>query len=102
MVVHRSKRRQCAVEEPWTVFANGPVYLERPPSMEVPAPVVLGRARSMIGSRWQALTQNCEHFVAVARGEARRSGQVRSHAAAAVLAFGVGVAAVSVVARGSA
>ena len=93
MVIHRSKRRQAAVEEPWAVFANGPVFLERPPSVELPAPVVLARARSLVGSRWRALTQNCEHFVAMARGERRRSGQVRAHAAAAVLALGAGVAA---------
>jgi len=94
MVIHRSKARQLAVEEPWEAFANGPVYLERHPPAGLRPSLVLARARAMIGSEWRMLTQNCEHFVALARGEQVRSGQVRSHAAAAVVALGAGFAAV--------
>lgn len=94
-VLHRSKRRELAVEERWVQFANGLVYLDRPPLPDVPATLVLGRARALLGSEWRMVTQNCEHYVAVARGEARRSGQVRSRALTGVAALGAGALAAS-------
>ena len=98
MVLHRSKRCACAVEEPWSAFANGPVFLDRPPSGDLAPAAVLERARALVGTRWRALTQNCEHFVAIARGEDRRSVQVRSHAAAGAVAFGAGFAVMTALA----
>ena len=92
-VIHRSKRRGLAVEERWEEFANGPVYLARHAPRGVSGGQVVARARALIGTEWRPLTQNCEHFVAVARGEVVRSGQVRTQVVLGALVAGVGFAA---------
>ena len=64
-------------EEPWDDFAaSQPVYIWEI-GTELPAHVVLARARSWIGRRAWDLLQNCDHHVRHALGHEVTSPQLR-------------------------
>ena len=76
MMFSNSARAGGVAEEPWDVFAAGQVVaVEGYPSNLPPAQVV-GRARSLIGTRYQLLNWNCEHLTSYAHGQQPTSPQV--------------------------
>ena len=91
MVISNSQRKRGVYEETWEEFCNGrPVDILDYPGSLAPAEV-LQRARSKIGTRWNLLTWNCEHFIRFAHGLKPRSPQVRAYAGCAVAIAGLAV-----------
>jgi hypothetical protein len=76
MVISSSARAGGVVEETWSTFAAGQrVYVEDYPS-DLPPWVVVQRARSLVGVKYNLLNANCEHLAAYAHGGAPDSPQV--------------------------
>lgn len=87
MVISNSARRGGVHEEPWDVFAQGkPVTVEKSHS-DMPRREAVTQARSRIGTRYDALTWNCEHLVSDARGFRPSSPQVLATLAVVVLGW---------------
>jgi len=85
MIIDNSLRFGVA-ERPWDTFAAGQtVYIQEYP--QLPASVVLCRARRMIGIPYNLFSFNCEHFVKICYGQRVESPQVAAALYAAV-AFG--------------
>lgn len=87
MVISNSARKGGVHEEPWDVFSQ-----RRAVTVESSAPALfpveaISRARSRIGTGYDALKWNCEHFVSFAKGESPSSPQVQATFAVAALGW---------------
>lgn len=92
MVLSNSARSGCVAEEPWGVFAaQQSVEVDGYPSHFDPR-AVLQIARSKIGTKYDLLSWNCEHFVTFAHGCRPHSSQL---ALVTVLALIAGLAVIS-------
>lgn len=79
LVLNNSKTRGRVVEEDWLSFIdNRPVTFQGYPS-ELDSAVVLDRARTRIGQKWNLRHWNCEHFVRWAHGLPAESEQVDNY-----------------------
>lgn len=56
------------------------------------AAIIVHRARTMIGRRWNPFTFNCEHFVELALGREPKSHQVQMWVAIAAVVCGIYIA----------
>ena len=75
-VISNSGRRGCVVEETLDEFAAGSL-IRRVGYLGRLAPhVVVARARSQLGRRYNLFASNCEHLVHYAHGLPRRSPQL--------------------------
>ena len=76
MVISNSLRAGGVAEEPLSVFQGR--YLLVPVSLPrvLPAGHILSLARQKLGSRWNLLSWNCEHFVHWAYGLGLKSPQL--------------------------
>lgn len=84
MVVHNAKEDGVVLDS-WDRFCNGaPVYIiqNAVPGTEGE---VLQRALSYIGTNYDLLSFNCEHFAAIAHGEQPRSQQLANAALLALV-----------------
>lgn len=78
MVISNSMRSGRVEEEPLHTFQGGfPLVSVTQPAL-VPASEVLSRARLKLGTRWDLLSWNCEHFVHWAFGQDPKSPQLRA------------------------
>jgi hypothetical protein len=78
MVISNSMRSGRVEEEPLRIFQGGfPLVPVTQPAL-VPASEVLSRARQKLGTRWDLLSWNCEHFVHWAFGQDPKSPQLRA------------------------
>ena len=76
MVISNSLRVGGVAEEPLSVFQGSyPLVTVAQPAV-LPAWYVLSRARQMLGTRWNLLTWNCEHFVFWTHGLESKSPQL--------------------------
>ena len=76
MVISNSARAGGIAEEPWDAFTSGqPSLLEHQPA-HTPAWQVLARARNAPNSAYNAISWNCETFVAYCYGLPHRSPQL--------------------------
>lgn len=89
MVISNSFRKRGVFEEPWEDFSNGKeVEIMGYPGNLLPHEV-LNRARSKIGTRWNLIFWNCEHYINWSHGLKPRSPQVRTYATYAVAIAGL-------------
>jgi hypothetical protein len=85
MVFSASARSGGVREEPWGVFAEDrAVTVEGYPG-KLPSWEVLRRARALMGSAYDLLTRNCEHFVAYVHGLKPQSPQLAATVSVAVI-----------------
>ena len=91
MVISNSFRKRGVYEELWDDFSNGKEVEISGYSGTLPPEEVLSRARSKIGTRWNLLWWNCEHFINWSHGLKPRSPQVRSYAAYTIAIAGLAV-----------
>lgn len=90
-VISRSRRSGQASEESWTTFTAGRKGFLLPPLSGLALFEVLRNARGQIGTRWDLLSANCEHFVSEAFGVEPTSPQLK--VGLVVLAIGLVIAA---------
>lgn len=76
MVISNSDRAGGVREEPWNVFAAGRAVTVEASQHDTSGHVIIARARSRIGTRYNLLTWNCEHLVQFAQGINSSSPQV--------------------------
>jgi hypothetical protein len=77
MVISNSFRAGGVAEEPLSVFQGGyPLVSVAQPTV-LPSWHILSRARQMLGTRWNLLSWNCEHFVYWAHGLEPKSPQLK-------------------------
>lgn len=87
MVISNSARVGGVREDPWDVFTqNRPVTVESNAPALFPAETI-SRARSHIGTGYDVLKWNCEHFVSYAQGQKPSSPQTVVTLAVAVLGW---------------
>lgn len=96
-VINASKRTGRVLEESWHDFSQGLAVRRLDLEPQRPRRHVLRDARGRIGQEWRLFSSNCEHFVRECMGYVRRSPQLRTWAAGALLiaVVGVGLAAVA-------
>ncbi len=88
-VVHNSKTEMKVVLEELSTFADGKeIKIEQhaPPDYEQ---VVVERALQLLGTKYDLIDFNCEHFVNLVQQGERRSDQLRNGAFLGGLALGV-------------
>lgn len=91
MVISNSFRKKGVFEESWEEFSNGEkVDISGYPGHLSPDEV-LSRARSRLGTRWNLINWNCEHFVNWSHGLKMRSPQLKTCAFYAVAIIGLAV-----------
>ena len=90
MVISTSARSGGVYEEPWDVFTQGSVVTVDGCPGNLPSWEVVHRARSLIGTRYDLLSKNCEQFVTFVHGLKPHSTQL---ALTVVIALCVGVLA---------
>ena len=78
MVISSSRRRGRAVEESWQEFAGDERVSVRERHSGPEGQQIVARARRMLGTPWDPVFSNCEHFVERACGRAPRSGQLQA------------------------
>lgn len=78
MVLSNSRRRGHAVEETWSEFSGRKPVSVRERHRGVEGLQIVARARGMLGTPWDPVFSNCEHFVERACGRAPRSGQLQA------------------------
>ena len=86
-VISNSGRRGRVVEETLNQFAAGSSIRRVGYLGALPPHVVVARARSQLGRRYNLLASNCEHLVHYAHGLPRRSPQLVAAGVAAGLAL---------------
>ena len=89
MVISNSFRKRGVYEESWEEFSNGKKVeiLGYPGNLS--SNEVLNRAKSKIGTKWNLLFWNCEHFINWSHGLKTRSPQIRAYTAYAVVVAGL-------------
>lgn len=90
-VISRSRRSGQALVESWTTFTGGRKAFLMTPLSDLAPSEVLRNAKSLIGTRWDFFSANCEHFVSEAFGMKPTSPQLKL--GLAVLAIGLVFAA---------
>ena len=90
-VISRSRRSGQALEESWTTFTAGKKGFVLRPLSGLALFEVLRNAKALIGTRWDFLSANCEHFVSEAFGVEPTSPQLKI--GLAVLTIGLVIAA---------
>lgn len=91
-IISASRRRGVVAEETMLEFSRGrEVKLVGHPG-KLDAQTVLARARSRLGTLWNAFNANCEHFASWAHDVEVESPQLQI--VTALIALGVGIAAV--------
>lgn len=81
MVISNSHRAGGVTEEPMSVFQGRYPLVSVAQPKTLPAGHILSLARQKLGTRWNLLSWNCEHFVHWAHGLEPKSPQL-SHAVA--------------------
>lgn len=89
MIISNSARSGGVCEEPWDEFAEGHIVTVESYPSDLPSHVVVSRAQSFIGTRYDLFSWNCEYLVAVAHGLKPQSSQVTVTIAVATLCVGV-------------
>lgn len=90
MVISTSARSGGVCEEPWDVFTQGRAATVDGYPGHLPGWEVVHRARSLIGTRYDLLSKNCEQFVTFVHGIKPHSTQL---ALTVVIALCVGMLA---------
>jgi len=91
MVISNSFRKRGVYEEPWEDFSNGrKVEISGYPG-DLSPDEVLTRARSKIGTRWNLILWNCEHFMNWSHGLKPRSPQLNTYATCAIAVAGLAI-----------
>jgi len=85
MVIANSPSRGGPALMTWSEFSQGQPIMDVYYPSSLPSPVVLQRAYSMFGTRYDLLNWNCEHFANVCHGRPAISLQVRTVAAVAAV-----------------
>jgi len=76
LVISNSARNGRVAEESWDTFSQGKaVSVDGYPS-QLSSHLVVSRARSRIGTKYDLFNQNCEHLVTEAHGMSPRSAQL--------------------------
>ncbi|NOY25059.1 MAG: hypothetical protein GXP62_04215 [Oligoflexia bacterium] len=97
LVISASKKTGRVSEETWLQFTGGQDATIYDFLGSLPGDQVVRRARSKLGTRWDLLVANCEHFVHWAHGLDPQSPQLQSGAkAVAWVAVVAGVMALAV------
>jgi Lecithin retinol acyltransferase len=92
IVIANSADTGGPAERSWNAFVQGRSYRSFYLS-DLPSDVVLYNAYSMIGTRYNLLHWNCEHFANACHGRPAQSHQIRGWLALAALMGGLAVAA---------
>jgi hypothetical protein len=92
IVIANSGDTSGPAERNWNAFVQGRVYRAFYPSNLSPD-VVLYNAYSLMGTRYNLLHWNCEHFANACHGRPAQSHQIRGGLALAALMGGLAVAA---------
>ena len=88
-VISNSKKSGCVQEEDIHAFSGGrPIEVIGYIGNLAPADVIR-RARSKIGTKWNLLKNNCEHFVHEIHGQSKKSPQLMKWGIAFTLIIGV-------------
>jgi len=77
MVISNSLRSGCVAEEPFAVFKGGWEFIPVAQPANLPTWYVLSRARQMLGTRWNLISWNCEHFAYWVFGHESESPQLK-------------------------
>ncbi len=93
MVISNSARAGGVYEEPWDEFAGGREVRNEKLCGDFPPHVIISRARSFLGTKYDLLNWNCDHLVTEALGLNRESPQLQ--ATVAVLALTLGAFAIT-------
>jgi len=67
-VVANSMRNSGVIEQSLAEFSDGEEVTRLGYPSDLPASIVVARARRRLGARWSLLNSNCEHFVRWAHG----------------------------------
>ncbi len=89
MIISNSFRRKGVYAEPWEdLTCNRKIEIRGFPGQLDPH-LVLSRARSKIGTKWNLINWNCEHFVNWAHGLKAHSPQLNAYATCASIVLGI-------------
>ena len=91
MVISNSLRKMGVYEESWDDFACGKEVHVLEYSSPLNPDFILSKARSMLGSKWNPLKWNCEHFVTWSLNNKPHSPQLRLVAICAAVGIGISV-----------
>lgn len=83
MVISNSHRAGCVAEEPLNIFQSKYSLVLVPQTLTLPPSLILSRAREKLGTKWNLITWNCEHFVHWALGLEPKSPQLNQAIAVA-------------------
>jgi hypothetical protein len=92
LVIANSGETGGPAEQSWTMFVKGRDYRAYYPST-LPAETVLYNAYSMLGTRYDLIHWNCEHFANACHGKPAHSHQVRGGLMVAALMGGLALIA---------
>ena len=88
-IISNSKRTGLVCEEPVSIFANGQNLKTYDFSGTLNPSAVVSRARTKIGSAYDLIGWNCEHFIRWALGMKVESPQLRGAAILGLALFGI-------------
>lgn len=91
MVISNSARSGGVYEEPWDVFSQGKPFRIKETHAGIGGSEAIRRARSLIGTRYDLFSWNCEHLVTFAQGLSPTSPQIL--ATTALVFLGLALAA---------
>lgn len=77
-IISNSKKTGCVSEEPAKIFTNGKKVRVHTFRGNLSSYTVIARARSLIGSNYNLLNWNCEHFIRWGHGLKPESPQIKS------------------------
>jgi hypothetical protein len=92
LVISSSARAGGVAEESWETFAGGQIVTSEGYPSNLPPYEVLGRARLLIGSRYDLFAWNCDHLTRYAHGLEPKSPQIVAALLIAAVAIGVAAA----------
>lgn len=79
-IISNSFRKMGVYEESWDDFSCGKDVQILEYTSSLNPDVILSRARSKLGTKWNLLTWNCEHFVNWSHGLKTHSPQLNTYA----------------------